>query len=89
MDGRSPARNPKVVSARLAGGEVLLLHLESGAYHELNAMGGIIWDLLEGDRSPSEIAEGIRDRVDDPPDDLEEVVTRFLEYLRERDLLGD
>lgn len=89
MEGRSPARNPKVVSARLAQGEVLLLHLESGAYHELNAMGGIIWDLLEGDRSPSEIAEEIRGRVDDPPDDLEEIVIRFLDYLRERDLLGD
>lgn len=89
VEGCSPARNPRVVSARLARGEVLLLHLESGAYHELNALGGVIWDLLEGDRSPSEIAAEVRDRVDDPPEDLEEIVSRFLERLRERDLLGD
>lgn len=72
---------------RLAGGESVLLHLQSGAYHELNAVGALIWDLLDGERGPSRIAEEVRARVEDPPEDLENVVSAYLADLRRRDLL--
>lgn len=82
-----PARNPKVVLSRLTGGESVLLHLESGAYHELNPVGTLIWDLVDGNRNATQIAEGIRGSVDNPPDDLQEVVSTYLAQLRERDLI--
>lgn len=82
-----PAKNPRVVHSRLAEGEAVLLHLESGAYHELNPIGAAIWELLDGERSPSEIASELRVRLDDPPDDLDEIVSGFLARLRERDLI--
>lgn len=87
MEPSIPARNPRVVHSRLADGEAVLLHLDSGAYHELNPIGAAIWDLLDGHRVPSQIAGEIRARVEDPPDDLEEVVVGFLAELRQRDLI--
>ncbi len=77
-----------MVHSRLAHGEAVLLHLESGAYHELNPIGAAIWDLLDGHRSASQITDEIRAQVDDPPDDLCDVVTGFLAYLRQRDLIS-
>lgn len=87
MNEPSPARNPDVVHSRLTGGETVLLHLESGEYHELNPVGAEIWDLLDGDRTTSEITGELRRRVEDPPDDLRGVVEHYLEELRDRDLL--
>lgn len=82
-----PAPNPDVVDARLADDEAVLLHLGSGAYHELNPVGAEIWDLLDGDRDVEEIAAELRARVTDPPADLEVVVADYLARLRERDLI--
>lgn len=76
-----------MVHQELAGGEVVLLHLETGAYHELDPVGAAIWDLLDGERDPSLVAGALRTRVKDPPDNLEAEVTRFLGELRERDLI--
>lgn len=83
----APSRHEKVVHQELAGGQVVLLHLESGAYHELNAVGALIWELLDGERDAPRIAEEMRSRLDDPPDDLEHEVEAFLADLRERDLI--
>lgn len=66
---------------------MVLLHLESGDYHELNPVGGAIWQLLDGNRDTGRIADALRERVENPPDDLEVVVTEFLADLRERDLV--
>lgn len=75
------------MDARLAENEAVLLHLDSGAYHELNPVGAEIWDLLDGDRTADEIASELRSRVEDPPGDLESIVSEFLADLRERDLI--
>lgn len=83
----APSRNENVVHQELAGGEVVLLHLESGAYHELNAVGALIWELVDGERDVSGIAEEVRSRVEDPPEGLESEVSGFLADLRERDLI--
>lgn len=76
-----------MVHSRLARGEAVLLHLDSGAYHELNPIGAAIWDLLDGHRSVSQIADEIRAQVEDPPDNLFDVVTEFLRELRQGDLI--
>ena len=73
--------------SRLADGESVLLHLETGQYHELNPIGGAIWDLVDGQRTASEITAEIRGKVDEPPGDLEEIVTEFLAELRQRGLI--
>lgn len=87
MSPAIPSRHEKVVHHELADGEVVLLHLESGAYHELNEVGALIWELLDGERDVSRIAREVRSRVEEPPDDLENEVAGFLTDLRERDLI--
>ncbi len=87
MDRSNHERNPTVVDYRLRGGEALLLHLESGAYHELNRIGAEIWDLVDGRRTASEIADQLRVRLEDPPEDLEAIVSEYLADLEERGLL--
>ena len=84
---QTPSRHPDVVSSHLAGGELVLLHLESGEYHELNPVGAAIWKLVDGTRTASGIASELRSRVEDAPPDLESVVAGYLAQLRERDLL--
>lgn len=83
----APRRNPDVVDARLADDEAVLLHLESGAYHELNPVGARIWDLVDGTRGTGEITDTLRGQVTDPPEDLEAIVANYLAELRERDLI--
>jgi hypothetical protein len=81
------ARHPRVVDYRLTGGEALLLHLDSGEYHELNPVGAAIWELVDGRRSVSEITEALRQRVEGPPEELTAIVSAFLDDLLQRDLL--
>jgi hypothetical protein len=64
----------------------VLLHLDSGQYHQVNEIGGLIWSLADG-RTVEEIAAGVRSRVEDPPPDLGEDVQAFVNDLTERDLL--
>ena len=82
-----PSRHEKVVHHELAEGEVVLLHLESGAYHELNHVGALIWKLVDGERDVPGIVREVRSRVEDPPEDLEAEIAGFLTDLRDRNLI--
>ena len=88
MTPEPPSQSADVAESRLEGGEIVLLHLESGQYHELNPVGAEIWRLLDGKRGVSDITAALRERVDEPPEDLEDVVRNFLAELRRRDLLS-
>jgi hypothetical protein len=81
-------RNPQVIVRELSAGEgAVLLHLESGAYHGVNPVGELIWELLEEERTVADLVEAVRNRTEDPPATLEDDVVRFLESVQERDLL--
>jgi hypothetical protein len=81
-------KSPRVVHSRLADGESVLLHLETGQYHELNPIGSAIWDLIDGQRSVSDVVLTLRSRVEDAPDDLHEIVEEFLLELKQRELIS-
>jgi hypothetical protein len=59
------ARNQSVLWTELDG-QVVLLNLESGRYFEVNALGSVIWRLLEEPHSVPDIVEHVvsRYRVD-------------------------
>lgn len=83
-----PEPDPRVVHRDLATGDgALLLHLDSGEYHGINATGSAIWKLIDGKRTVDEIAAALRAAVDDPPEGLLEEVRRFVSDLRARRLL--
>jgi hypothetical protein len=81
-------KHHQVVYRDLKQGEGgVLLHLESGQYHGVNAIGSLIWDLIDGSRTQTDLQAALRSRVSNPPDHLDDDVTQFLEKLRERDLI--
>ena len=81
-------KNPNTAFRTLAAGEGgVLLHLESGEYHGVNDIGCMIWQLIDGERTVADVVDAVRSEVEDPPDALADDVTRFIEDMRERDLL--
>ena len=80
------SKHPQVVYRPLENQGGVLLHLESGEYHGVNATGLAIWDLLDGERTVAEVAAELRGRAEDPPGDLEQDVAEFLGGLSERGL---
>jgi coenzyme PQQ synthesis protein D (PqqD) len=82
-------KNPKVVYRALRDGEGgVLLHLGSGQYHSLNAVGVAMWNLIDGTRSLEDIAAEIKDAYVDAPEDLVRIVREFCDGLRGRDLIS-
>jgi PqqD family protein of HPr-rel-A system len=79
-------RKPRVTYRDLDEGGVLL-DLESGAYHGLNSTGAAIWKLLEDEPTLRELLERFASRLDGPPPDLQDRVTRFLEEVRQLGLV--
>ena len=81
-------RNPDVVARDLAEGEGgVLLHMGSGQYHGVNPVGLAIWELMADGGTVAELTERLRERVEDPPPNLDDDVMHFLEGVLERDLV--
>jgi hypothetical protein len=81
-------RNPEVVGRDLAENEGgVLLHLQSGAYHGLNRVGLIVWQLLDEERTVSELVDAVRARFDGAPPKVDDDVIAFLQSALERDLV--
>lgn len=78
----------QAVFRELAGDEgAVLLQLGSGGYHGLNAMGCLIWGLMADGTTLGELIDGVRERVEDPPQVLDAEVVAFVDDLRARDLV--
>jgi hypothetical protein len=81
-------RNANVVARELAKREGgVLLHLGSGAYHGMNPVGLVIWELLDGEQTISYLIEGVRARVANPPPQLDQDVMAFIQSAVDRDLI--
>lgn len=65
----------------------VLLHLETGAYHRVNAIGALIWDTL-GDMPLADVMRAVEEEVEGPvPETLLADIEEFLELLAQRDLV--
>jgi len=81
-------RSERAVFRRLTDGGGVVLHLDSAAYHGVNPVGTLIWELTEQTITFEDLVGQLRERLDDPPDDLEGDVADFLGKLGERDLVS-
>jgi hypothetical protein len=80
-------RNPRAEFRSLGDAEGgVVLHLDTAAYHGLNTVGALIWNLADG-RTFQEIVDEVKRQVDDAPPTLEQEIEDFIRALRERDLL--
>lgn len=80
-------RNPRVEYRSLGDEEGgVLLHLDTAAYHGLNAVGALAWSLLDGMTFEALLAE-LRQRLEGLPSTFEEEIAEFVGDLAERDLV--
>jgi hypothetical protein len=81
-------RNPQVVARELAPpAGAVLLHLDTGAYHGLNRVGLIVWDLIDGKRAVADLVTGVRERIPAAPASVDEDVAAFVKGVIDRGLV--
>jgi hypothetical protein len=81
-------RGPRVAYRELGGDRgAVLLRLDTGAYHGIDRVGVLVWDLLEGSPSFGELISGLESRLVGIPTTLEREITDFLTGLRDRGLI--
>jgi Coenzyme PQQ synthesis protein D (PqqD) len=81
-------QSPDAVARELSPSEGgVLLHLKTAQYHGLNPVGLLIWELLDGERTVSDVVDAVRARVEDAPPELEGEVLSFLNDVHERGLV--
>lgn len=76
------------VASRIMDGEAVLVHPGRGEVKVLNELGAEIWKRLDGRHSVGEIVDELLGAYAVDRSDLEGDVLRFMENLRERDLVA-
>lgn len=74
------------VSADL-GGEAAILDLKHGIYYGLDAVGAVVWSLLEIPRTAGEVRDEILERFDVDPDRCWRDLSALLSELASRGLI--
>jgi len=69
------------------GKETVLLHLKTGAYYGLNAVGARIWNLIQEPRTVSEVRDAIVGEYDVEPERCERDVLALLKRLTREGLV--
>ena len=64
----------------------MLTQLDTGQYHGLNPVGALIWSLVDG-RTFEELVDSVRGQLAEPPAELAEDMSDFVEALRKRKLV--
>jgi len=74
--------------ARQVGEETVILHLGSGTYFGLDAVGARIWQLIAEGKSLDEICDVILDEYEVSRPDLERDLEILIEDLLKQDLIA-
>ena len=74
------------VSSRLSD-EVVILNLQKGTYHGLEAVGARIWELIQKPTAVREVRDVLLSEYDAEPKRCENDLIALLEELRKNDLL--
>lgn len=86
MDPSTVIKHSDKVVYRSIGSDGVLLHVETGQYHEINAVGCRIWELSAGN-SVASVVSALENEFPDAPAELADEVVRFLADLSERGLV--
>jgi hypothetical protein len=82
-------RAPQVVFHKLAGDRGgVLLQVETGAYYGVDAVGALLWQLLEGAPTVAELLKAMQDELADVPAGFGLEIDRFLSDLGRRGLVA-
>ena len=83
-----PVPNPSVVSRDGLDEGRVMVNCDTGAALALNRTGALVWDLIDGRRSPDEIAEAVRKSFSNAPDTVRDDVAALLVTLSEDGFIG-
>jgi hypothetical protein len=82
-------RSPRVAYRQLAGGAGgVLLHLDTTAYHGVNVVGALVWQLIDQERTFQSLIQELNERVTDAPPVFEVEIATFLQELEGRGLVA-
>lgn len=78
--------HPDVI-AQLLDGEMVLLHVHTNQFYELNGTASRMWQLLQDGLTPAQIRQHMLDEYDVQPEQLECEMLTMLQVLYERELV--
>ncbi len=87
MTPRYPQRDPAVAYRVLPGGDLVLLHLDTGFYYSSGAVGARVWELCDGRRHERELAELVAAEYEVSQETAATDVLDFLEELAREGLV--
>lgn len=76
-----------IVFTRLDATEAVLLHLDTQRYYSLNETGAHLWELLDGGRSPADLAQALHHAYDITSEEALNVVQAFVDVLQRDGLI--
>lgn len=87
LDRDTPyAPSPDAMESRL-GEETVILHLGSGTYFGLDAVGTVVWEQLQQTQAPQAVCAHLRQVYPEAPPTMEAEVTSFMAELLAHDLI--
>jgi hypothetical protein len=89
MDLQEKITIPPEVMARQVGEETVILHLTSGNYFGLNAVGARIWQLISQGMPRAAICEALLLDYDVAREDLERDIERLIQDLLSQGLINN
>jgi hypothetical protein len=78
--------NPEILSTELEG-QVVMMHIDSGAYYNLDAIGSAIWQKLQSPIQIATLCQELKAEYRDPNNLIEQDVLRLLTQFAERNLI--
>jgi len=78
---------PRVIFENIDG-ELILVHMEKGAYFTTNEVGALLWGLIEGRATAAEMVTVLHTEYDVSRADAEAALGAFLERLTGEDLVS-
>ena len=81
------SKDPSQIISRKVDDEALIIHLTSGSYYSLNAVGTRVWDSIDGTRTAEDVAKIIQSEYDAEFELIETEVMSLLTDLVEEGLV--
>lgn len=79
--------SPRVIFENIDG-ELILVHMEKGAYFTTDEVGALLWDLIEARATVGEMVGVLRAEYEADPPEIEAALASFLARLIEEDLVS-
>ena len=79
--------NRDEVAAKVMDGEAIMINVSNGTYYSMDGVGGLIWDLVDGERTLADIASAISAHYEANPEQVWSDLQRLTAELLEEDLI--